>query len=711
MIDVRAQVASAPPAGGDAPGLIRAERINSRVFGGGNAGRLLKLRFLEAHGTVDAQGAKWVDRATILDRGPFEGRTISDVLEPARRQPVHPIVRERGTARQRDEEQLRNRLLDLDAEFQREHPTLPPTSPRYFAEFVRVHGEWARQHGLPTGKTQIIELRNSRQEGKPLTRRYNSGRRPKVLFDPDVLEQCAAVYRTKSMELTGEYSVFEWGRAEAKASGLVWAGSPERFRELVVGTKSRPGMVTRAERVMGVEGEWAHKARCMPKMKRPRGRMPTGKGGSLDGTPDDVFVKVRGRDGKLRASRLHVVGFSYYDSNVVILETSEHETAECTLRVLRRVFADDILDSMDTDRGGGFTNAVGRRRGAVAKAGCETVRRLTEFYGTTVDQKPPREAWLKSSESFWARKKRIDRLHPAYIGHAGEEKNEAWKRARENVDLLQTPAERAAEIQRLAELHNNTPMPVLDGLTPNEYHAKHRGVIRRPDPEELELRCTTFIGTRTVKPNGVVVDHLQYGAADEAVNALVGKTVYVWRPTGEKPPAVWLCDKDGHPLAIASAELDYATTEAVSHMKRLVARLTRRDRESRQDSLFLLQGRREQITEVIYRNRMREAAERAAHTGADQPPVLIVATADATAAKELKRDAERRAKRQTAGTSVGRTLSQLAEIGGPTGMTRTQRPGFVDEEVACATDGAAANSRASLWARMAEDDACSAEAG
>ncbi len=344
---------------------------------------------------------------------------------------------------------------------------------------------------------------------------------------------------------------------------------------------------------MGTEGEWAHEGRCLPKMKRPRDRVPCGKGGSLDGTPDDVYSQGIGRDGRPRPVRLQVVGLAYYDSGKVVLETGRSESADTTMRLLRRVYAEDILEVLDTDWGSGFTRAVGKRRGVLASPLMEQVQRLTERYGTRVDQKPVRKAWLKPVESFSAQKKRIDREHEFYIGDSEEEKKIAWKHALANAHRLSPPEERAPEIQRLGELHNNTERPVLGGLTPSAYHEEHRGKIRRPDPEELDFLCSVFIGTRIVKRDGVHLDHLDYGGVQDEVYALQGRKLFVWKPTEEKPPFLWLCDADGRPLAIATCSgLENGTLEDVARTRARVKRLERLTREVVDSRRFLIKGRR-----------------------------------------------------------------------------------------------------------------------
>ena len=165
----------------------------------------------------------------------------------------------------------------------------------------------------------------------------------------------------------------------------------------------------------------------------------------------------------------------------------------------------------------------------------------------------------------------------------------------------------------MAELHNNTPRPVLGGLTPNEYHERQRGAIRRPDLEELDFLCSVLIGTRIVKPNGVRFDHLDYGALQDDVYALQRRKVVVWAPTDEKPPFLWLCNGAGTPLAIAPCSgLECATMEDVARTKASVKRLQRMTREVVQQRRSLIKGRRAQVTQTVHEYRTAQAEARRA---------------------------------------------------------------------------------------------------
>jgi hypothetical protein len=624
------------PAAG--PGDVPLDWITAEHFGGGNAGRNAKRRWLvevAALVTYDGAGRKRLPPDTLL-----AGEEVKDVLR-GERAARFPNAAKQGTDAHRRREILNRTIDEAYACFCRERH-LARTDRQSEKTFKRERGPWLaelfQREGMwvGTSRNTLIQKRNRIVDNKPTDGRYRSGRRRGVLFDPEIFADCAALYTTSPMDLTGGHSIFAWGQARAAKQGREWKGSPQRFRELMAES------VTKPERVLGREGGWAHEGRCLPKMKRPCDRVPCGKGGSLDNTPDDVFVQGIGRDGRPHPIRLDIAGVAYYDSTVVVLETGRSESADLTMRLLRRVYADDILEELDTDWGSGFTRAVGKRRGVLADPLMAQVQRLTERYGTHVDQKPVRKAWLKPVESFWAQKKRIDRQHEFYIGETEEEKKIAWKYALANVHRLPTPAARAAEIQQLAELHNNTSRPALGG-TPNDYHKDHRGEIRRPDLEELEFLCSVFIGTRIVRASGVALDGLPYGALQEDVYGLQGRKVFVWRPTEEKPPFLWLRDKNGHKLAIADcSRLECATLEDVARTESKRSRLKRLDQEVIRERRFLLKGRRGQVTQTMHERRLAEAeARRRAEPAAEEPPVKIVTTGLGESVRQAKKRHER----------------------------------------------------------------------
>ena len=387
------------------PGDVLLEDVRSRAFERNNAGRQAKRRFrsnVAGRVTRDETGRERLPSDVVVDRGPYAGLTVGELMQRQRPAPVPDEVKH-GTDAQRRREFLNRTVGDGYKRFCQEE-RLDPTPPKSVERFNRERGPWLeelfRREGVRVGtkRSSLIKKDELIAAGQPTDGRYRSGRRRGELFPPEIFEQCAALYTTSPMDLTGPHSVFAWGRAEAATQGREWKGSEQRFRELIA------EHVTKPERVLGREGDWAHEARCLPKMKRPPSGLPCGKGGSLDGTPDDVFSQGTGRDGRPRPIRLYVVGLAYHDSGKVVLETGRSEGPGPTMRPLRRVYADDILEELDTDWGPDFTRMVGKRRGVLASPLMEQVQRLTERYGTRVDQKPVRKAWLKRVEPFWARK-------------------------------------------------------------------------------------------------------------------------------------------------------------------------------------------------------------------------------------------------------------------------------------------------------------------
>jgi len=643
------------------PGDVPLDRIGAWVFGGGNSGRNAKRRFVNDVArlvTCDGAGWKRLPTDTEIDRGPFAGRTVGELVQQERPTPL-PAGVKRGSEAEHQRWGAEETIRKWIADFRREHPRLGPSTQAFADEFGRVYGPALDQLRSETGfacrlgKTALHRIKS----GKP-TRWERSGQHRQELFDADLFNEAVSLYmHPHKFSVRGAYGIYAYCQARAARAGKLWAGSRNTFAARLKEAVPKPF------RKLGQEGEWKYERDCVPKLIRQRDKFACGEAASLDGRDDDQLARIPDSRGGWKMIRpTEVVFFDVASGFPLGWHIAAHETADATLLALR-----DMHDRVglpryvETDNGRGFVCAFGSH--GRRKWPADDVRRLhamCEYVRIDVDHKVPRRAWAKTAETRFSRVKQIDRLSPYFIGGSPDERPEdVLRRVKGDIMQLPTLAEFRRQRETDYELYGNTPSPALGGLTPRQYFEVHRGETRKVDPEFLAFACSRLAGGRTgrlVRRDGVQYGGkgIFYGRTDEEVHKLQGRRVWL-RVDPADLSVVWLCDERGVPLCLAAREdLAGATPEHLREVHQRLARMRKAARQFVADHSFYRGTAISQVRQVLSEHRRAEAAEyERTHAPPAPAPVQVIASEHIPAVRKAKAAARRQAVRRALQASAG----------------------------------------------------------
>jgi hypothetical protein len=655
---VLSPLASAERAGQAAagPGDVPVELVGAWAFGGDAAGRKMKARFMKSVAgrvTRDEVGRERLPPDVLVDRGPYAGRTIGELVQRERSTPVPDEVKhgtEREGQRWIGEQKIKNWIADLG----REHPGLGRSTRAFTDEFARVYGPALDQLRSETGfkfrlgKRVLCRIAN----GKP-SHWGRSGRRREELFDADIFQEAIALYiHPNKISPRGAYGIYAYCQAKAAQEGKLWRGKRTVFVERL------KEAVPESYRKLGQEGEWKFERDAIPKFVRPRGRFACGEAASLDGRDVNDLARVPTSAGGWRPIRpVEVVFFDVESGYPLGWHIGDREDANATLLAFRHMHERVGLPSyIETDNGKGFCAAFGSRRRKFPEGDVRRLHALCEYVRVKVDHKFRKHAWEKSAESRFAARTEIDRLRGHFIGIRPDERPEdVLRRVKRDVMELPTLDEYRRERAADFELYADTPSPALGGLTRRQYFEQHRGAVRKVDPEFLAFASSRCIGERTVGRQGVTYKGILYGHGDEEIFKLWRRRVWL-RLDPADLSMVWVCDQRGAPLCIATrSDLTGATPEHLKEAQRRRGHLRKIAREFVREHAFFQGTAVRQVRQVLAEHRAAEAAEyRRQHEPPAAGPVQVVGSEHVPAVRKARAAARREETRRVLQSGTGR---------------------------------------------------------
>ncbi len=218
-------VESSVPQARYGPGDVPLNLVRVAAFGTGSRAWKVYNRFVETIAdrvTRHGDGIERMPGDVVVDRGPNAGRTVGELMQQ-RPTPLPDEVKH-GTDRQRRREFL-NRTIRDDYDRFCEQQRLARTGPESAKKYNQERGTWLNElfvrEGMRvgTGRNALIEKAKRVARGEATDGRSRSGRRPAVLFDPEIFEQCLALHTTSGMDLTGAHSIFAWGEVRGAKLG------------------------------------------------------------------------------------------------------------------------------------------------------------------------------------------------------------------------------------------------------------------------------------------------------------------------------------------------------------------------------------------------------------------------------------------------------------------------------------------------------------
>jgi hypothetical protein len=567
--------------------------------------------------TRDESGRERLPPDVVVDRGPYAGRTIGELMQRERPAPLPDAVK-RGSEGARQRWGAEQRIKNWIADFRLKHTGLAPSTQAFADEFARVYGPALDQLRSETGfkfrvgKAALRRIAN----GKP-THWGQSGRRP-TEPDPRVAEAYVELALQKNRQFTFA-ECYRHARDVAEEHGLPM---PSKQTMQTWFQRKYPKPV----QIFFRQGKRRFEADCQPKIHRKYADLEPLEWVSLDGHVLNVMARVPDAHRGWRRCRPILTGIVDVRTRMFvgwdIRETENSDGILAGAKMMHRGWG--CARHYYADNGEAYKHSIGAR---VRRAVLDDPRLggLCAQTGAERHNALPKQGWVKIIESLWNRPgEEFEPYFRSYWGNKIESRPEDADKLR--LDQLPTLDEVRAAWTEWLNYYHATPQSG-DGmwdLSPNLVMEQFPGEVRKLDPDVLDFLCCRIVGPRRVGRDGIRLSNVIYGAFDEQVFKLQGRKVYL-RLDPEQAEYVWVCDERGTPLCCAhSRNLSGATQEEVREAARIRARMRRVVQEYAPARDYLLDTDVQQIMRTkAARARAREQAVRQTLPAAAEPAVTI----------------------------------------------------------------------------------------